>query len=113
MVFFSQKRERVTVPLLKFLDQLLTSGFLDPLLEDGSSTFLLHLLLVSELLNVVLSSLVLYRLEVDAAVAAELAAGWWNWNCWSCCYYYYSKPVTTFDLIRLHLGMIVVTVVVM
>ena len=47
MVFFSQKRERVTVPLLKFLDQLLTSGFLDPLLEDDSSTF------PSELLSLV------------------------------------------------------------
>ncbi len=34
-----QKRDRVTLPLLKSLDQLLTSGFLDPVMEDADSPF--------------------------------------------------------------------------
>jgi len=39
-----EKRDRVTVPLLKMLDQLLTSGFLDPVLEDDQATFPMALL---------------------------------------------------------------------
>lgn len=35
------KNDRVTLPLLKFLDQLLTSGFMDPIMEDEADAFAL------------------------------------------------------------------------
>ena len=38
-----QKVDRVTIPLFKFLDQLLTSSSLEPLLEEKSSQFSLQL----------------------------------------------------------------------
>ncbi len=41
---FLQRKDRVTIPLMKSLDQLLTSGFLDPVLEDPSSSFPMDLL---------------------------------------------------------------------
>jgi hypothetical protein len=40
----NQKNDRVTTPLFKFLDQLLTSGHLDEILEDESSSFSIELL---------------------------------------------------------------------
>ena len=40
----NQKNDRVTSPLLKFLDQLLTSGHLDEILEDEKAAFPMDLL---------------------------------------------------------------------
>ena len=40
----NQKNDRVTSPLLKFLDQLLTSGYLDEILEDEEAAFPMDLL---------------------------------------------------------------------
>ncbi len=40
----NQKNDRVTIPLMKSVDQLLTSGFLDPVVEDAGSTFCMDLL---------------------------------------------------------------------
>ena len=40
----NQKNDRVTSPLLKFLDQLLTSGHLDKILEDEKAAFPMDLL---------------------------------------------------------------------
>lgn len=40
----NQKNDRVTVPLLKFLDQIFSSGFMDVIFEDESSSFPMDLL---------------------------------------------------------------------
>ena len=40
----NQKNDRVTSPLLKFLDQLLTSGHLDEILDDEKAAFPMDLL---------------------------------------------------------------------
>ena len=40
----NQKVDRVSVPLLKFFDLVITSGFLEPIFEDAGSTFPMDLL---------------------------------------------------------------------